>query len=771
MLQSSPPWSTPNSVESVYYGDRGLILTCGESSLLLQVLAPNLIRVRFVPRGEFLPRRPWAVTMPDEDWSPVPFDVQEGANQIALVTEQMRLEVDLASCRLCFFDFAGNPFACDAELGMRWRLGSVAVSKEIAAGECFYGLGEPAGLLNRAGRVHTQWTSDAFQYESYTDPMYQAIPFFLSLREEVGYGLFFNSTFWSQCDMGATQPELLQLETRAPELDYYIIYGPEPAQILRTYTQLTGRISLPPKWALGFQQCRWSYDSEAVVRELMREFRDRAIPCDTIYLDIDYMRGYRVFTWSPKRFANARQLIADLQQAGFKTVTIVDPGVKYEPEADYAVFDEGLERDYFVRKANGELFHGYVWPDKAVFPDFLRPEVRDWWGRWHHRLTELGVAGIWNDMNEPSLKDRPFSDDGTHIPFPDDAPQGPAEARTTHAEVHNLYGLMMAQTAADALLQLRPQARSFVLTRSGYAGIQRHSAVWTGDNRSSWEHLEMSLPMLCNLGLSGIPFVGVDIGGFFGDATPELFARWMQVGVFYPLMRAHSALGTARHEPWVFGDRTEQICREFIELRYRLLPYLYSLFQEAATTGTPILRPLFYHFPSDRQTYQLHDQVLLGPFLMAAPVYRPGVRCRAVYLPQGVWYDWRTGEKLEGGRYVLTDAPLEQMPMYARAGAIIPLQPVMQYVGERPCDRLTLRVYPGTGEWTLYEDDGCSFEYQKGAFCTTTYKVYPEAGRTIVKIEARRGTWQPPKREVRVEVVGVGERRFEDTGEVRRLEF
>ncbi|MDY6781634.1 MAG: glycoside hydrolase family 31 protein [Cyanobacteriota bacterium] len=771
MLHLSPPWTTPGSVESIRTRDRDLILTCGESSLRIQILAPNLIRVRFVPRGEFAARRPWAVTIPDEHWSSVAFDTEEREDKILLSTPQMRLEIDRASCRLAFFDSNNTPFACDDELGMRWRLGSVAVSKQIAPGECFYGFGEPTGLLNRFGRVHTQWTTDAFQYESHTDPMYQAIPFFLSLREGVGYGLFLNSTFWSRFDMGATQRSLLNVETRAPELDYYVIYGPEPAKIIQTYTQLTGRISLPPKWALGYQQCRWSYDSEAAVRELMGEFRDRALPCDTIYLDIDYMRGYRVFTWSPKRFANPQKLIADLQQGGFKTVTIVDPGVKHEPEADYAVFDEGVEGDYFVRKANGELFHGYVWPDKAVFPDFMRPEVRDWWGNWHQRLTELGVAGIWNDMNEPSLKDRPFSDNGEHIPFPDDAPQGPAEARSTHAEVHNLYGLMMAKTAAEAMLQLRAGKRSFILTRSGYAGIQKYSAVWTGDNRSSWEQLEMSLPMLCNLGLSGVPFVGVDIGGFFGDATPELFARWMQAGVVYPLMRGHSALGTAQHEPWAFGDRVEGICRESMELRYRLLPYLYTLFQEAETVGSPILRPLMYHFSTDRQTYQVHDQVFLGPFLMAAPVYRPGVRCRAVYLPQGVWYDWRTGEKLEGGRYVLADAPLERMPMFARSGAIIPLQPVMQYVGEKSVDVLTLRVYPGTGEWTLYEDDGESFEYQQGAFCTTSYKVGLEGGRTIVEIEARRGNWHPPKREVIVDVVGVGQQRFEDRGEAQRLEF
>jgi alpha-glucosidase len=419
-------------------------------------------------------------------------------------------------------------------MGMGWRTGAVAGWKKIATDEHFYGFGERTGLLDKLSYRLTNWTADALDYGSLTDEMYQAIPFFIALRPQVGYGIFFNTTFWSQFDIGADQPGVWRMETRGNELDYYIIYGPEPANILRTYTQLTGRMPLPPRWALGYHQCRWSYESETVVRLLAREFRDRSIPCDVIHLDIDYMRGYRVFTWSPKRFPNPGKLISDLAQDGFKTVTIIDPGVKYEPEADYHVFDEGVEHDYFVRKADGKLFHGYVWPDKAVFPDFLRSDVRQWWGDLHKNLTEIGVAGIWNDMNEPTIDDRPFGDPGNKIWFPLDAPQGSIDERTTHTEAHNLYGLTMVQSCAKGLERLRPKERSFVLTRSGYAGVQRWSSVWMGDNQSLWDHLEMSLPMLCNMGLSGVAFVGSDIGGFAGNATAELFARWMQVGMLYP---------------------------------------------------------------------------------------------------------------------------------------------------------------------------------------------------------------------------------------------
>jgi alpha-glucosidase len=460
-----------------------------------------------------------------------------------------------------------------------------------------------------------------------------------------------------------------------------------------------------------------------------------------------------------------------LAQDGFKTVTIVDPGVKYEPEADYGVFDEGVEQDYFVRKADGQLFHGYVWPEKAVFPDFLRPEVRRWWGDWQKQLTDVGVAGIWNDMNEPAIGDRPFGDKGNKIWFPLDAPQGPADERTTHAEAHNLYGLTMAQACYEGLERSRLGERPFVLTRSGFAGIQRWSSVWMGDNQSLWEHLELSLPMLCNMGLSGVAFVGCDIGGFAGNATAELFARWMQVGVLYPLMRGHSAMSTAQHEPWVFGDRIERICREYIELRYQLLPYLYTLFWEATITGAPILRPLLYHYPNDPRTYTLHDQVLLGPSIMAAPIYHPGVDHRAVYLPEGAWYSWWDSEQYQGPIHTLAYAPLELMPLYVKAGAIIPMQPVMQYVDEPVLNPLTLRIYPGEGKWTLYEDDGHTFDYRTGAWATTTYQVHQAGHEVIVDIGDRQGQWIPPHREVVIEVVGIGEQRFQDNGTARQLKF
>jgi alpha-glucosidase len=764
-------WKSIESVSSVERTERGILCDCNGARLSLNILAPNLVRVRFNPSGEFLPRRSWAVTLADEEWKTVPFEVQETDDAIYLETEQIRVCVQRNPCRVSCFDRTGRPFAADTELGMGWRMGAIAAWKEIEPEEHFYGFGETTGLLDKRSERQTYWTTDCLDYTMLTDEMYQAIPFFMALRPEVGYGVFFNTTFRSHFDIGADQAGIWRMETQSTELDYYLIYGPEPAQIVTTYTELTGRMPLPPKWSLGYHQCRWSYDSEEEVRMLAEEFRKRRIPCDVIHLDIDYMRGYRVFTWSPKRFPDPKALVKDLQESGFKVVTIVDPGVKYEPEADYSIYDEGLSKDYFVRKPDGKVFYGYVWPDKAVFPDFLRPEVREWWGNAHEALTDVGVAGIWNDMNEPAMNDRPFGDPGGKMWFPLDSPQGHPEENGTHAEAHNLYGLNMARAAYEGMERLRPNERSFILTRSGYAGVQRWSSVWTGDNQSRWEYLEMSLPMLCNLGLSGVAFTGADIGGFAGNATGELFARWMQVGVLYPMMRAHSMMESARHEPWVFGDRVEKICREYIELRYQLLPYIYTLFWEAAQTGAPIIRPLLYHYPGDRHTYTCHDQVLLGSSLMAAPIYRPGVEHRIVYLPEGNWIDWWSGEQHQGPTHAVVHAPLERMPLFVKAGAIIPMAPVMQHVDEFPIDNLTFRVWSGEGEWTFYEDDGHSFEYRQGAWATTLWRVKQEGEQTIVEVGDRQGQWTPPSRKITVEVVGKGEQRFEDDGKAQRLVF
>jgi alpha-glucosidase len=750
------------AIQSFTKDGRSLFLDCGGPRVAITILTPRLVRVRLAPKGSFAPRRSWAVAHADEEFAESPFEIIETADALTLDTGALKVQIERARCMVSFADPRGQPFCAD-DAGMRWggaEAGArgVACAKRVEAGEHFYGFGERTGQLDKLGREMINWTTDPpWGHGPGTGPLYIALPVFMVLRPGLAYGVFFNNTWRSRFDIGLTRPGTWLMEAAGGELDYYMLYGPTPDNVTAQIGALLGTMPLPPRWALGYHQSRWSYMSQAMVRELASEFRSRDIPCDAIHFDIDHMDGYRVFTWDSQRFPDPRAMLADLKRDGFRAVTIVDPGVKID--SGYAVYQDGLERGMFIHRADGELFHGYVWPDDSVFADFMRPDARAWWGERQKALVDVGVAGIWNDMNEPAVFELPFSEGAGDVGTIDlDAPQGPEGERATHAEVHNLYGYGMAQASYAGLRRALGGERPFVLTRSGYAGIQRWSACWMGDNSSWWEHLELTMPQLMNMGLSGAPFVGTDIGGFFGNASGELFARWIQLGALTPFCRGHSSAGTERHEPWVFGPRVEAICREYLKLRYRLLPYIYSLFWEAARRGAPVLRPLLYHFSDDPGTYQIHDQIMLGPFMMAAPVYHPGRTYRSAYLPKGIWYDWWTGERLnaeDGARPILADAPLERLPLYARAGAIIPNGPDMRYTDERPLDPLTLDLYPGDGAFTLYEDDGHSFAYERGEFCTTHYALR-QAGDTLTfEIGTRERSYTPPERKVVVRINGL----------------
>jgi alpha-glucosidase len=762
-----------DALKSYAFTDRVLTLDFHGPRVSVTVLTEKLIRVRLAPNGEFPPRRSWAVAREADEFPVVPFRVEAHGGELALLTTALNVSVEVTTGRIRFSDPQGRAFSADAA-AMEWGgEGSpgVRITKRIESGEHFYGFGERGGLLEKTGRRLVNWTTDpARAHGPDVDPMYIAIPIYLSVRPGLAYGVFFNNTWRSHFDVGRDQPGALTMQAEGGEADYFVAYGPTPAEVLRELTSLLGRMPLPPRWALGHHQSRWSYMSADEVRELAAAYRARDLPCDVIHLDIDYMHGYRVFTWDPARFPNPQSLIANLRQDGFRAVTIIDPGVKADPH--YAVYQQGLERDYFIRDADGAVAHGFVWPDDAVFADFTRPEVRTWWGDWQKVLVEAGVSGIWNDMNEPVVFDKPFSQGGGGVgTLPLDAAQGPRSERTTHAEVHNLFGYHMARASYEGLRRHLAE-RPFVLTRSGFAGIQRWSACWMGDNHSWWEHLEMAMPQLMNMGLSSVPFVGVDIGGFSDNCSGELLARWAQFGVFMPFCRNHSAMGTARHEPWMFGPHVEAIYRDYLRLRYRLLPYLYSLFWEAAQTGAPILRPLLYHFPDDSATYHLHDEAMLGPFLLAAPIYRPGQTHRAVYLPAGEWFDWHTNEKFTGPTTTLAHAPLERLPLYARAGAVLPMGGVGRNTEDSRPDPLTLQIYRGEGEFRLYEDDGRSFDYERGEWAVTHYRLQQDGTELRLKISAREGRYAPPARQVIVNLQGLGEAQtFQDDGSARELVF
>ncbi len=737
----------------------------------IDAVAADILRVRFSPTGRFAPRRNWEPVL---DLPSAELTVAEEGPTCHLGADGLSASIDLATGAVAFQTPAGWPLGED--IGPpQWREMSVRetaleqtpdtelppgpartacfLDKRMAPGEAYFGFGQRTGRLDRRHRRLTHWTVDRSSpgHCRGNDNMYQAHPVLLAMRPGLTWGLFLHSSWYSAFDVGAEQEGVLTLFTLGGELDYFVFAGPTPAVVVEQLTRLTGRPALPPLWALGYHQSRWSYGSDQEVRTIAREFRARRIPLEAIHLDIDYMDGYRVFTWDRQRFPRPAETVASLHAEGIRAVVIVDPGVKKALDAGYQVADEGVAEGHFVRRPNGELFSGWVWPGESLFPDFCRSATRRWWGEQHAGLLEAGVDGVWCDMNEPAIVDRPFGVRGVRDqPIPLASRHGD-EGEALHAETHNLYGALMARATSEGLARLRPDRRPWVLTRSGFVGVQRWAATWMGDNSAWWEHLEMSLPQLASMGLCGSPHVGVDIGGFYHNCFPELFARWIELGTFYPFMRGHTHYRSRPQEPWAFGPEIERVARAAIERRYRLLPYLYTLAHRAHQTGEPLLRPLLYDFPETAHLHQIEDQVMIGPQLMIAPVYQPGVRRRLVELPPGTWYDFHTGacvsDAAQAGAWV-ADAPLETIPILIRGGSILTLGNIRQSTAE-PLTQLTLELYPdpsASGRWTLIEDSGDGFGYRDGLIAETDYWLAGQDAGAGLAIGARRGRYTPTPR-------------------------
>jgi alpha-glucosidase len=726
------------SLHSCRREGQAIDLICSNGILRLEILADDLIRLRLIPR----PRRDGPPTVsplfsyaldPDAEWPPVGFnqaeDAEAGTGRLAIRTSQLTCYVDRTPFRLTFLDSEGRPLSESAE-GLGFQGQGTYCTRRLVEGEALYGLGEKAFDLNLRGRVLEMWNTDPETYAPGREPIHLSIPMLVGLREGRAYGFFFDNPGYARLDLGQARHDQLHYEAASGELCAYFIGGGTIPAVLERYTQLTGQMPLPPRWMLGYHQSRWSYHPESQVRDLAGQFRQRRIPCDAIHLDIHYMDGYRIFTWDRDRFPDPPRLLADLREQGFRVITIIDPGVKVDP--GYYVHDQGLERDAFCKLPDGTLFQGPVWPGECHFPDFTDPQVRAWWGDLYRPLLEAGVSGFWNDMNEPAI----FGGSMPHSVCHRYEGQG-----ASHGEIHNLYGLQMARASAEGLRRLRPDERVPVISRSGYAGLQRYALVWTGDNQSTWAQLRLGVSMCLNLGLSGVALCGPDTGGFSGDCDGELLARWTQVGALTPFFRNHSALGTRSQEPWSFGEPYESICRRWIELRYELLPYLYTTAWQSAQSGLPMMRPLALAFPVDVRTYSLDDQFLLGDALLAAPVGRPGQTSRRVYLPGGLWYDFWTGEQQSGT--VTADAPLERMPLFVRAGSVLPMGPVLQHTGEWPPEAVRLQVYPGDGESSLYEDDGHSLAYQSGDFQVTRFVCRAATESTLTVQREVEGAFAP----------------------------
>lgn len=618
----------------------------------------------------------------------------------------------------------------------------------MAPGENYYGLGEKSGSFNRTGKSYTMWNSDIPAYKADTDPLYQTVPFYFGMRKGRAYGVFFDNSYWSSFDFGKLSPQRSSFGATGGEINYYFFDGPSPKEILSQFTDLVGRMPLPPRWSLGYQQCRWSYSPESRVRKLAKTFRDKKIPCDVIYLDIDYMEGYRIFTFSQKNFPDPKEMISDLARDGFKVAVIIDPGIK--ADTSYHAFQSGTKEDVFLKYPGGKTFIGKVWPGECAFPDFSSEKVRRWWGENLHILTDAGIRGFWNDMNEPSVFDVPTKTVDLDVIHENDG------WKTTHARNHNIYGLQMTRGTYEGARKLRPNERPFVLTRASYAGGQRYSAAWTGDNVSSWEHLRLVIPMCLGVSISGQPFIGSDIGGFIGSPSGELFARWLQLGVFTPLMRSHTVINSPDQEPWSFGRKFEKINRSTIELRYRLLPYMYSVMAEASVTGIPAMRPLIIEYPEDPEYARNETEFMFGDNLLIAPVLWQGDTVRELRLPAGEWYDYWTGKKFDGKKHVKVSAPIGRIPIFVKAGTALPTQQVVQYTEQAPVDPLTITVFPGAGLATsYYEDDGLSFDYEREANFKRTMSVETTKELSTLSISAAQGSYDPPTRSLVVCFTGI----------------
>lgn len=587
---------------------------------------------------------------------------------------------------------------------------SVTIIKKLGKDDAVYGLGDKPGCLNKRGYSYVNWNTDdpAPHVDSFKS-LYKSIPFFIVLGDEYCYGIFADNTYKTTFDFGYENTDYYFVEHEKGELDYYFMPGNDMAEVVGLYTSLTGTTPLYQRWIYGSHQSRWGYYTQDEVLDIADKFRELDIPCDVIHMDIDYMNGYRVFTFDDKKFPDVKGLSEKLADRGVKLISIIDPGVK--KDEDYFMYKEGMEMDAFAHDTDGSVYENAVWPGTSVFPDFTKQSVRSWWGDKTKILLEHGISGIWNDMNEPASFNGPLPDD---VQFEYGA----------HEKVHNIYGHFMAKATYEGLAKNDGGKRPFVLTRAAYAGSQKYCGGWTGDNHSIWAHIALSLEQVCNLSVSGLAMCGSDIGGFGSDTTPELLVRFYEAAVFVPFFRNHSAMGTRRQEPWQFDETTIDAVRKTVKLRYRFIPYIYDLAHECEKTGAPIVRSLVYEYPADKHVRNISDEYMLGSFVLVAPVIAPGKEVREVYLPDGDWYDYYTGEKYSGGRYILADAPLDKVPVFIKEGAIIPVADgEIRSTEDITEDKISILTYPGKGSFVHYQDDNETFAYRNGEYNAVEYTL------------------------------------------------
>jgi alpha-glucosidase len=775
-IAAQAPSTAPASAMQSHPLPNGMEVSVNGVTLQVTALRDDVLRVRANRGGGFSQDGSWAVLA-----GPRASIVPVTPETAGFSTKTLRVNVD-SSLRLTVSDLAGHILQQD-ERPLEYHGSSFRLYKKMAPAEHFFGLGDKVGPLDRRNQAFTDWNTDSFGWQESTDPIYKSIPFFLTWNQGRVLGVLFDNTWRASFDFGKEFADTYSFGAPNGPVDYYLMYGPGPRQAVEDYAWLTGPTPLPPLWSLGYQQSRYSYYPEARVREIASRLRHDKIPADAIYLDIDYQQNNRPFTVSQERFPNFEKLVKDLSRQHFHLVTITDLHIARLPNAGYAPYDSGVAGDQFVKNPDGSTYVGKVWPGDSVFPDFTRQQTRAWWGTLYKDFVADGVAGFWNDMNEPAVFGVPSKTMPGNIQHRIDEPGFPRRS-ASHLEIHNVYGMENSRATYDGLRTLQPNVRPFVLTRASYAGGQRYAATWTGDNSSTWNHLRLTTPMLENLGLSGFAMSGADVGGFAGSPQPDLLTKWLEVGAFQPIDRDHTAVGTNDQEPWVNGPGQEAIRRRYIEERYKLLPYLYTTAEEMSRTGLPIVRPLFLEFPNAARDLHPIDldaqsEFLFGPdILVAPPPYPDEVDKYEVQLPPGIWYDYWTGERIDrssavvshdaeqkkgiaapdsGARLkpVIIQPSVAVLPLYVRGGSIVPVSPLTQSTMDTPSGPLTLRVYLGDDcKGTLYQDDGISYDFQHGQYLRMQSTCYVDNNTLHVHIGSHEGNYKAWWSEITIEVYG-----------------
>nr|WP_298995519.1 glycoside hydrolase family 31 protein [uncultured Polaribacter sp.] len=724
--------------------DKLYFTTSNNVVLQLTVVRDSVIRFRYSTTGKFDNDFSYGITVhASRGYSFL--KVTEDETHYIVATKKLICKVEKSSLQVSIYDALDMVLINQDEIGFHWeesyQYGGdiVKMSKISQKAESYYGLGDKPVDVNLKGKRFENWVTDSYAFGKNTDPIYKAIPFYTSIHDNKSYGIFFDNTFKTHFDFAQERRNVTSFWAQGGEMNYYFIYGPQMSDVVANYTDLTGKPhALPPLWALGYHQCKWSYYPESNVKEVTSKFRELQIPCDAIYLDIDYMDGFRCFTWDKEHFPEPKRMVKELEDDGFKTVVIIDPGIKIDLE--YDVFKEALDKDYFCKRADGPYMKGKVWPGECYFPDYTKPEVREWWsGLFQELIEDIGVKGVWNDMNEPAVMEVP------NKTFPDDVRHDYDGNPCSHRKAHNVYGMQMARATYHGLKKYSYPKRPFVITRAAYSGTQRYTSTWMGDNVATWEHLAIANNQAQRMAMSGFSFAGSDIGGFAEQPQGELFARWIQLGIFHVFCRVHSSGDHGDQEPWVFGDEITDIVRKFVEIRYQLLPYLYTAFWKHINNGTPILKSLVLFDQEDPHTHYRSDEFVYGEHILVCPIQEPNAKGRRMYIPRGNWYNFWTDEVVEGGKEMWVDADLDSMPIFIKEGAVIPKYPVQQYVGEKNFDEITLDVYYKIGKEKseLYDDAHDGYDYRKGRYSLRTFKLTGKKKEFILQ-QHKEGKFDAP---------------------------